>query len=143
MSGGQSDKSAEIFDPGRFVTIMSLGPVGIQKETFMAIQEWSDDIVVVELADDPQFSDELTSVTEMVESKPSHVVLNFGAVGFINSSNVAKLLRIRKAVSTQQRKLVLCEVNAQVWGVFLVTGLDKIFVFTSDIATSLASLQIG
>ena len=109
----------------------------------MAIQEWSDDIVVVELADDPQFSDELTSVTEMVESKPRHVVLNFGSVGFINSSNVAKLLRIRKAVNTQQRKLVLCEVNSQVWGVFLVTGLDKIFVFTGDIATSLASLQIG
>ncbi len=109
----------------------------------MAIQEWSDDIVVVELADDPQFTDELTSVTELVESKPRHVVLNFGVVGFINSSNVAKLLRLRKAISMQQRKLILCEVNAQVWGVFLVTGLDKIFVFTNDIATSLASLQLG
>jgi len=109
----------------------------------MTIQEWSDDIVVVELADDPQFTDELTSVTELVESKARHVVLNFGVVGFINSSNVAKLLRLRKTVIMQQRKLVFCEVNTQVWGVFLVTGLDKIFVFTNDIATALASLQLS
>jgi len=108
----------------------------------MAIQEWSDDIVVVELADDPQFTDELTSVTEVLENKPRHVVLNFGVVGFINSSNIAKLLRLRKVVNAQQRKLILCEVNAQVWGVFQVTGLDKIFDFTNDIATALASVQI-
>ena len=109
----------------------------------MAIQEWSDEIVVVELTDDPQFTDDLTSVTDMVEKSPRHVVLNFNVVGFINSSNVAKLLRLRKAVSTQDRKLILCEVNTQVWGVFLVTGLDKIFEFTNDIATALATLQLG
>ena len=109
----------------------------------MPIQNWSDDIVVVELGDDPQFTDELTTVTETLENKPQHVVLNFAAVGFINSSNVAKLLRLRKTMMSQQRRLVLCEVNTQVWGVFLVTGLDKIFEFTNDIATALASLQLG
>ena len=109
----------------------------------MAIQNWSDEIIVVELADDPHFSDELVSVTEVMESEPKNVVLNFAAVGFINSSNVAKLLRLRKTVSRTQRKLILCEVNTQVWGVFLVTGLDKIFAFTNDISTALASLQLG
>jgi len=29
-----------------------------------------------------------------------------------------------------------------VWSVFMVTGLDKLFDFTDDVATSLASLQI-
>jgi anti-anti-sigma factor len=109
----------------------------------MAIQNWSDDIVVVELADDPQFTDELTSLMEALEKDARHVVLNFAAVGFINSSDVAKLLRVRKAMINSGRKLLLCEVNTQVWGVFLVTGLDKIFEFTNDIATALASLQLG
>ena len=109
----------------------------------MAIQNWSDEITVAELGDDPLFTDELTNLTESLESKPQHVVLNFAAVGFINSSNVAKLLRMRKAVGAVRRKLILCEVNTQVWGVFLVTGLDKIFDFTNDIATALASLQLG
>jgi anti-anti-sigma factor len=109
----------------------------------MAIQNWSDNITVVELADDPQFSDEINGLMEALERTPKHVVLNFAAVGFINSSNVAKLLRLRKTMMSQQRRLILCEVNTQVWGVFLVTGLDKIFEFTNDIATALASLQLG
>jgi hypothetical protein len=37
---------------------------------------------------------------------------------------------------------VLCDVNTQVWGVLLVTGLDKIFDYTNDVATALAMLQI-
>ena len=109
----------------------------------MAIQNWSDDIVVAELGDDPQFTDELTALTDALESSPRHVVLNFAAVGFINSSNVAKLLRLRKTMAQKQRRLILCEVNTQVWGVFLVTGLDKIFEFTNDISTALATLQIA
>jgi len=109
----------------------------------MAIQNWSDEITVVELADDPQFTDELNAVTDALDAHPKHVVLNFAAVGFINSSNVAKLLRLRKTLHEKQRKLILCEVNTQVWGVFLVTGLDKIFEFTNDISTALASLQLG
>jgi len=109
----------------------------------MGIQDWSESIIVAELGDDPQFTDELNSLVDAVEGKPRHVVLNFSAVGFINSSNVAKLLRLRKTMIGLDRKLVLCEVNTQVWGVFLVTGLDKIFEFTNDIATALASLQLG
>ncbi|HAU38875.1 MAG TPA: hypothetical protein DCX07_14305 [Phycisphaerales bacterium] len=109
----------------------------------MAIQNWSDEITVAELGDDPQFTDELGTLMDALESKPTDVVLNFSAVSFINSSNIARLLRLRKQMAASDRKLVLCDVNTQVWGVFLVTGLDKIFEFTNDIATALASLQLA
>ncbi len=109
----------------------------------MSIQNWSDNISVVDLSDDPQFSEELTGIIDGVESEPVDVILNFSAVGFINSSNIAKLLRLRKVMLGIKRRLILCGVNAQVQGVFLVTGLDKIFEFTSDIATALATLQLG
>jgi anti-anti-sigma factor len=108
----------------------------------MAIQKWSDEITIVELSDDPQFTEDLDSLMDSVESNATDVVLNLAAVGFINSSNVAKLLRVRKVMLAVDRRLVLCDVNAQVWGIFLVTGLDKIFEFTSDVAIALASLQI-
>jgi len=108
----------------------------------MAIQNWSEDIRVVDLQDDPQFTDELTNLMDSLESGPAHVVLNFGAVGFVNSSNVAKLLRLRKMMMSSKKKLMLCDVNTQVWGVFLVTGLEKIFDFTNDISTALATLQL-
>ena len=109
----------------------------------MAIQKWSDEITVVELGDDPDFTDELTNLTDSLDETPSDVVLNFAAVSFINSSNIAKLLRLRKQLINGGRKLLLCGVNTQVWGVFLVTGLDKIFKLTNDISTALATLQMN
>ena len=109
----------------------------------MAIQNWSDEIAVVELADDPQLSDDLATLLASLEDNPRHVVLNFAAVGFVNSSNIAKVLRLRKLLIGFDRRLVLSEVNTQVWGVFLVTGLDKIFDFTNDVSTGLATLQLA
>lgn len=109
----------------------------------MAIQNWSESIVVVDLGDDPQFSDDLNTLIDRLEESPSNVVLNFSAVGFINSSNVAKLLRLRKVMIANQRRMVFSSVNTQVWGVFLVTGLDKVFEFHDDVATALATLQLS
>jgi anti-anti-sigma factor len=108
----------------------------------MAIQNWSDEITIVELNDDPQFTEDLDALMDSVEANPTDVVLNLSALGFVNSSNVAKLLRVRKVMLAVDRRLVLCDVNAQVWGIFLVTGLEKIFEFTSNVAIALASLQM-
>ena len=109
----------------------------------MSIQRWSDNIQVVELGDDPQFTDDLAAVMDSLDKEPADVVLNFASVGFINSSNVARLLRLRKKMMNLKHRLVLCEANSQVWSVFLVTGLDKIFEFHDDIATALASIQLS
>jgi anti-anti-sigma factor len=109
----------------------------------MAIQNWSDEIVVADMQDDPQFTDELSALMDSLEEEPKNVVLNFGAVGFVNSSNIAKLLRLRTLMITTNKRLVLCDVNTQVWGVLLVTGLDKIFDYTNDVSTALATLQLG
>jgi anti-anti-sigma factor len=109
----------------------------------MAIQDWSDKIVVAELADDPQFTDEISSLIENLQQSPRDVVLNLNSVGFINSSNISKLLRLRKIMVGAGKHLILCGASTQVWGVLLVTGLDKIFEFTNDISTALAMLQLG
>ena len=108
----------------------------------MSIQNWSEEITVAELTDDPQFTDELTVLVDVLSDKPADVVLNLGAVSYMNSSNIARLLRLRKQMINDKHRLVVCGVNNQVWGVLLVTGLDKIFDFTNDVATALAKLQL-
>jgi len=111
----------------------------------MPIQDWSDNIIVVDLQDDPQFTDDINALIDAIESKPNvDVLLDFSGVTFLNSSNIAKLLKLRKImVVNHRRKLKLCGINTHVWGVFLVTGLDKIFEFADDVASGLASLQIS
>ena len=110
----------------------------------MPIQQWSDNIVLATLEDDPQFSDELASLTDLAEQRRDvDIVLDLSGVNFLNSSNIAKLLRLRKVVvGNNGRQLKLCAIRTQVWGVFLVTGLDQVFDFADDVASGLASLQM-
>lgn len=110
----------------------------------MPLQKWSDNILVADLQDEPQFSEDLNALFDMLEADDRFdVVLNFADVSYINSSNIAKLLKLRKMILTRQRRVLLCGINSHVWGVFLVTGLDKIFQFADDLATGLAGLQMA
>ncbi|MFA6133044.1 MAG: STAS domain-containing protein [Phycisphaerae bacterium] len=109
----------------------------------MGIQNWSDEITVVELMEDPQFSEDLEALASALEAKTTDVVLNFSTVGFINSSNIAALLRVRKLLHAGRRRMVLCGISPHAWGLFQVTGLDKTFEFTQDVSTALATIQLS
>jgi anti-anti-sigma factor len=106
---------------------------------------WSETITITELSDEPALSDELTALTQRVrdsETRPPHIVLNFGAVTYLNSSNIAQLLRLRAELGRRDRRLKLCCVTEEVWSVVLITGLDKVFQFAPDTLTALAGLQL-
>ncbi len=106
--------------------------------------EWSDTILVANLADEPALSDELSLIGDKVESagKPPHAVLDFAEVTYINSSNIAQLLRLRKLLDAAGRSLRLSGVTDEVMSVLAVTGLDKIFQFAPDTLTAIAGLQL-
>lgn len=113
----------------------------------MTIEHWSENVLVVELQDDPAMMDDLSALIDQfdcaADDKPVSAVLNFSGVSYINSSNIAKLLKLRKKLITRDGcKLVLCGINTNVWGLFLVTGLDKVFQFADSVSTALASVQL-
>lgn len=117
----------------------------------MAI-DWSDNIVLAQLNDEPQLSDELGGLIERLEkhaqadrggpAKTPHVVLDFAGVSYINSSNIAQLLRLRRTLDSAGRQMRLCAMGDEVWSVMMVTGLEKVFRFAPDTMTALAGLQI-
>lgn len=109
----------------------------------MTVKSWSDDILLVELEDEPQFSEDLQATMDRLADQPRHVVLNFSQVGQINSSNISQLLRVRKKTIETDRRLKLCCMNDGAWSVMLTTGLEKIFSFADDVPTALAGLQLG
>ena len=111
----------------------------------MPIHEWSDDILIAELNDEPAFSEEMESLMRRIESPAvleQDLIVNMKSVSYVNSTNIAQILRLRKAVEAARRRLRICAVCDQIWSVILITGLDKIFDFTDDVSTSLASLQL-
>lgn len=111
----------------------------------MPISQWSEEILVADLQDEPALSDEINALTERVQTdhSASGVVLNFQGVSYVNSSNLAQMLRLRKELSGLGGTLRLCALNEQIWSVMLVSGLDRIFKFDPDTASALAALQLG
>ena len=110
----------------------------------MPIQQWSDQILVVEMGDDPQFTDELNSLTGQLEQNPSvDVVLDMRGVSYINSANLGKLLKVRAAVIANGRRLFLAGMAKQVWEILLFVKLDTIFEVADDVASALTSLQVN
>ncbi len=110
----------------------------------MSIENWSDNILVVELQDDPGFTDDMTTLADQLDTQPNmDVVLNFAGVSYLNSSNIARLLKLRKKLAGNKRRLVMCSIDTNVWGLFLVTGLDKVFEFADNVSTGLAGVQIA
>ncbi len=108
--------------------------------------DWSDNIVISELQDEPLLSEELASVYERItrpgEKSAKNVVLNFAAVNYISSSHLSQMLRLRKRTIDSGKQLVVCSLSDHCWSVMLLTGLDRVFRFAPDPMTALATLQI-
>ena len=109
----------------------------------MTIQRWSKKVIVAEFSDDPQFSDEMSTLMDMVSAKPAHVILNLSAISHLNSSNISSLLLLRKKLQQNKNKLLICGVNSQIYGILEVAGLDNVFEFEEDTTTALAKIQIA
>ena len=109
----------------------------------MPIEKWSDNVVVVRLAHDPQFTDDLEALEQQLVGGRVDAVLDFSGVGYINSSNIARLLKLRQVMVAADARLVLCGINTRIWSTLLITGLDKVFEFSDNVTTALATLQIA
>ena len=109
----------------------------------MGIQNWSESVILVNLAAEPQMSEELKTVTEIARDRGNcDVVVDFAAVELITSSSLAKLLKLQKVLKDCECQLILCGLNNRTRSVFNITELETIFEFTEDPFIALASLQL-
>lgn len=109
----------------------------------MAIQQWSDEIIIVDLPDEPEMTDELISLTEfLAEKRDCNVVVDFSEVGEISSACLSRLLKIRQLTAQGGRRLVLCNIDPSTEDIFSVTGLTEVFHLTEDKFSALATLEM-
>jgi len=109
----------------------------------MGIQNWSDDIILVDLPKEPDMGDELKNVTDTVRDRGNcEVVVDFSEVDIVTSSSLSKLLKLRKLLADCGHRLIFCNVAPATKGIFTVTGLDGVFELADDKFVALASLQI-
>jgi anti-anti-sigma factor len=109
----------------------------------MGIQNWSEDVILVDLSPEPNTGEELKTLTTIVRDRGDcDVVVDFAEIDIITSSSLSALLRLRKLVGDCGHRLVFCSVAPATKGVFAVTGLDGVFEIVGDKFVALAGLQI-
>ena len=121
----------------------------------MPINDWSESIQVAELQNDPSFADDMAMLSsgyqraadDLKAGRPAararNLVLDMRHVQFLNSSNIAQLLRVRKLAHLAGAQVRICSVSDRIWGVILATDLDRIFDFSEDVTTALAAMQMS
>ncbi len=106
----------------------------------MAIQEWSEDAILVD-PPEGRFDEELNALVQHIRQRGSRdVVLDFTHVHLLNSSCLAALLRLRTQLCDGGNRLVLCNVSKPTRGVLSVTRLEEIFEITGDRFDALATV---
>ena len=110
----------------------------------MGIQDWSDSVILVTVAPEPDMNDELKTVTEIVRQRDKcSVVIDFSEAELVTSSSLAQLLRLQKVLDDHNQQMVLCGASLRTKGVFEITGLDKVFEFVEDKFMALAGMQLA
>lgn len=109
----------------------------------MGIQHWADNIIIVDLPEEPEMAEELETLVEMISDRDHcSIVIDFASVGVITSSSLSKLLQLRRTLVDCGRRLIFCSVPPTTRGVFKVTGLDQAFELADDKFTALATLEM-
>jgi len=67
------------------------------------------------------------------------VVLNFAAVDFLSSAALGKLMTLERKVHTRGGKLKLCNIRPEIYEVFVITRLNRLFDIREDEADALAA----
>ena len=107
----------------------------------MSIDKQSGGVMVVSLGDEPALTKDLDGlVKRLSEESDADVVVDFSGVSFFNSADITKLLKVRRLVDRNERRMVLCGANINVRGVLMITALDKTFEMTADLQAATAWL---
>lgn len=108
----------------------------------MGIDHSSQGILTVDLLPEPDMGTELESVANIArDGADCDVVVDFSSVDIITSSNIAKLLRLKKLLDGCGHRLVLCGLVSATRHIFMLAGLDQVFDFTDDKSAALTTIK--
>lgn len=72
------------------------------------------------------------------ESSQIKLLLDFANVQYLSSAALGKLITLNKRVAEDSGKLVLCSIRPQIYEVFQITKLNKVFDIADDEAMALS-----
>ena len=73
------------------------------------------------------------------EDMRQKVILHFGNVEYLSSAALGKLITLDKKAKAAKAQLRLCDIKPEIYEVFAITKLNKLFKIHDDLEKALAS----
>jgi anti-anti-sigma factor len=86
-----------------------------------------------------QCSREILDLLDKTEEK--HVLLHFGRVAFMSSAALGMLVRLQKKCKEYEISLKMCNISPDIFQVFKITGLDKVFSIHTDASDAMEAFK--
>ena len=96
------------------------------------------DSKIIDEAEIQEFGQELYDLVEREGRKK--IILNFGNVEFLSSAALGKLIGFDKRVKQHGAELILSNIRPEIYEVFAITKLTKLFIIKDDEADALAAI---
>jgi len=81
-------------------------------------------------------------ISDLIKNqKPKNLIIDFTGVKFFSSQALGILLDAKKKISAQKGNVIISGINPQLYRVFKITNLDKIFKFYPDAQAAIADLK--
>ena len=77
------------------------------------------------------------------ENQPSCIIFDFGMVKFFSSQVLGLLLDVRAKLKESDGEVLVSGINPQLYRVFKITNLDKLFRFFPDSESAVKSVETG
>ena len=92
------------------------------------------------ILDDTVLDEIRTDVTTLLgKASGPDVLLDFGNVEFMSSAMLGLLGQLHRKISGAQGRLKMCSIRPEIFQVFKLTNLDKLFSIHKDAPTALAT----
>ncbi len=76
----------------------------------------------------------------ILNQKPKNLLVDFTGVKFFSSQTLGILLDARKKITAQKANMAISGINPQLYRVFKITNLDKLFRFYPDAQSAVDEL---
>ncbi|PKL46556.1 MAG: hypothetical protein CVV39_07035 [Planctomycetes bacterium HGW-Planctomycetes-1] len=81
-------------------------------------------------------------ISDLIKNqKPKNLLIDFTGVKFFSSQALGILIDTKKKLSAQKGNVIISGINPQLYRVFKITNLDKIFKFYPDAQSAINDLQ--
>ncbi len=81
------------------------------------------------------------SLKRWARTEEKNVLLHFGRVVFLSSSALGMLIRVNKKCKEFKIALKLCNISPEIFEVFKITSLNKVFDIHADAGDALKSFK--